>query len=89
MVARTGAVELLGAGLRALAHADAAQLEALVDAARGARMPQTVKERQLVQERLRALGYLIALTQRNLRLLRGAERDGPFGNRRDAGAWEH
>jgi hypothetical protein len=72
------AVELLAAGINALAHADAAQLEALAEAARGAEAPQTVEERKKVREGLRTLGYLIALTRRNLRLLRGSSGDAVF-----------
>jgi hypothetical protein len=69
-------VELLGAGIDALAHADAARLECLAEAAHGASMPATAEERGMAEERRRALGYLIRLTRRNLRLLRGAGRGG-------------
>jgi hypothetical protein len=70
MTSRTEAGELLGAGIHALAQADAAQLERLAESARFVTEPVTVEERRVAQERLRALGYLIHLTQRNLRLLR-------------------
>jgi predicted lipoprotein len=66
------AEELLGAGIDALAHVDAAQLEGLAEAARGARGPKTAEEWRKVRERLRTLQLLIAMTRRNLRLLRGA-----------------
>ena len=65
------AVELLGAGIQALAHADAEQLEGLAEAARMAGLPQTREERRMAQERLRTLARLMLLTRRNLRLLRG------------------
>jgi hypothetical protein len=65
------AEELLGAGIDALAHVDAAQLEGLADAARGVRGPETAEERRGVRERLRTLQLLIAMTRRNLRLLHG------------------
>lgn len=66
------AAELLRAAIAALAHADAAQLEGLVEAARGVRRFKTAEERRLAQQGLRTLGALIAVTRRNLRLLRGA-----------------
>ena len=71
MAAPGSAVEVLAAGINALAHADVAQLEGLAEAAQGVRIPQTAEERELVREGLRTLGYLITLTRRNLRLLRG------------------
>ncbi len=75
-------VELLGSGIDALAHADAARLEVLAEAAQGARMPTTAEEWRMAEERRRTLGHLITLTRRNLRLLRGAGRGGygPPGN---------
>jgi len=66
------AVDLLGMGIEALAHADAAQLERLAKAAPGARRPGSAEERAEMRERLQTMGRLIALTLRNLRLLRGA-----------------
>lgn len=72
MADRRSAVELLGAGINALAHADAAQLEGLVEAARGATRPATAEEQRLARHRLRTLELLIVLTRHNLRLLRGA-----------------
>lgn len=71
MADRLSAVELLGAGINALTHVDAAQLEGLAEAAREARGPETAEERKVARERMRTMGYLIALTRRNLRLLRG------------------
>jgi hypothetical protein len=65
------AVELLGAAIHALAHADAGRLEGLAEAAGEARGPRTGDERRMARERLRTLGHLITLTRRNLRLLRG------------------
>jgi hypothetical protein len=65
------AVELLGAGINALAYADAAQLEVLVEMSRGVRPPQTREERERARVGLQTLGHLITLTRRNLRLLRG------------------
>jgi hypothetical protein len=66
------AVELLGAGINALAHADAAQLEGLAEAAQGVLWPGTPEEQMAAREGLRTLEYLMTLTRRNLRLLRGA-----------------
>ena len=68
--------ELLGAGISALAHVDATRLEGLAEAARGARGPETVEERREARERMRTLQLLIAMTRRNLRLLRGGGRSG-------------
>jgi hypothetical protein len=78
MAVPASAVELLGAGINALAHADAAQLQALAEAARGASAPQNPEERERVRVGLRTLGYLITLTRRNLRLLRSAGGDALF-----------
>lgn len=80
MVARMSVVELLGEGINGLAHADAAQLEGLAEAGRTARGPETAEEQRVARERLRTLGYLLTLTRRNLRLLRGA---GGYGPSRD------
>lgn len=78
MAASGSAVELLGAGINALAHADAAHLEALTAAARKVGAPKTPEERERLRVGLQTLGYLITLTRRNLRLLRGADRDAVF-----------
>jgi hypothetical protein len=72
MVGQTGVVELLGAGIHALTHADAIELKELAEAARAANAPMTPEERRLAREQLRTLGHLITLTRRNLRLLRGS-----------------
>jgi len=71
MAERMSVAELLDAGIDALTHADAMQLESLATAARAGRQPRTAMEKRLVQERLCVLGKLITLTNRNLRLLRG------------------
>jgi hypothetical protein len=65
-------VEILEAGIRALAHADADRLQMLADAAREADGPRTADEQEMARVGLRTLEYLITLTRRNLRLLRGA-----------------
>ena len=80
MAACMSVVELLGAGINALAHADAAQLEGLAEMSRMARGPETAAERTIARERLRTLGYLLTLTRRNLRLLRGAGGYGRLGD---------
>ena len=69
---RRTAAELLGAGIDALAHADAAQLEGLAEAAREVKGLETAEERRIARQRLRTFELLIAMTRRNLRLLRGA-----------------
>lgn len=76
MAERKSAAELLGAGIHALAHADAAQLETLVRTAHAIRVPGTAEERRMAREGLRAMALLLTLTRRNLRLLRGR---GPGG----------
>ena len=73
-------VELLNAGILALAHADAAQLEGLAEAAPGVRPIETADEQRIAQQRLRTLGALIALSRRNLRLLRGTAGYGAVGD---------
>lgn len=88
MMARIGVAELVRAGIDALSHADAEQLEVLAAEARGPSLPETTQEQKLAQERLRALGHLIALTRRNLRLLRGQDGYRSFGNCREKGS-EH
>jgi hypothetical protein len=82
MTDRSSAVELLAAGINALAHVDAAQLEGLAEAARGAGWPRTSEEQRAARQALRTMELLLALTRRNLRLLRGAGHDG-YGLSRD------
>lgn len=77
MVVNQSTVELLGAGIDALAHADAAQLQRLAKTAQEAGRPANAAEQGTAQERLRTLGTLLRLTRRNLRLLRGADGYGP------------
>ena len=72
------AAELLSAGLEALARADAEELARLAEAARETPVPATPAEQRIVLQRYRALGKLLRLTRRNLRLLRG-EYGEPFG----------
>lgn len=74
--------ELLQEGMEALTRANLAELDRLCDAAADVRLPETAEERKLAQGNLRSLGHLIALTRRNLRLLRGAGSGvyGPAGN---------
>jgi hypothetical protein len=67
---------LLSAGIHALAQADDAQLERLAASAQSVRWPVTPGGRRVTEERLRALAYLMQLTQRNLRLLRSVSRYG-------------
>lgn len=74
------AADLLGAGIQALAHADATDLQDIVEAARTAEVPVTLEERRITQERLRTLGVLMEMTRRNLRLLRGAAGYGLLGH---------
>jgi hypothetical protein len=76
MVGQLSAVELLGAGIGALARADAVLLEGLAEAARGVSAHRTADEGELARERLRTLEHLLTLTRRNLRLLRGPDRSG-------------
>lgn len=71
MATRTSVVELVGAGINALARADAPMLQGLAEAARDSTRPETPEEQRLAREGLRTLGYLITLTRRNLRLLYG------------------
>jgi predicted ABC-class ATPase len=83
------AVDLLNAGIEALAHLDVAELERLLAAAGRLRLAETVEDQRLAREKLRTLGHLIVLTRRNLRLLRGAGFGvyGPTGGRSGV-AWE-
>ena len=78
--AQISTVELLSAGILALTHADAAQLEGLAEAAPGVRPIETADERRIAEQRLRTLGALIALSRRNLRLLRGTAGYGAVGD---------
>jgi hypothetical protein len=73
MAARISVVDLMRAGINALAHADAMGLGGLAEAARTAGRPQTPQEHRIAREGLRTLGMLLTLTRRNLRLLRGNE----------------
>jgi hypothetical protein len=78
MTRKPSVVELLGAGIQALGHADAMQLEDLAEAARRTGWPQTAQEQRMARERLRTLAMLMELTKRNLRLLRGTGRHTPL-----------
>jgi hypothetical protein len=60
---------LLEAGIAALSRADAPLLERLAAQASDAVVPE--EEQTAVREQYRALGLLLMLTRRNLRLLRG------------------
>jgi hypothetical protein len=66
------AAELLDAGINALARVDTEELGALAERACGVRGPETAGGRREVRERLLTLQLLIAMTRRNLWLLRGA-----------------
>jgi hypothetical protein len=79
-IAEMSTAELLNAAILALTHADAAQLEGLAEAARGAKGLETAEEQRFAQERLRTMAALMTLTRRNLRLLRGA---GDYGASRE------
>lgn len=74
MAGCTGAVELLEGAIAALAQGNVSRLEDLAEAARWVESPRTSEEQRAAMERLRALGTLIALTRRNLRLLRATSR---------------
>jgi hypothetical protein len=80
MATEESVVELLGAGIVALARADAVKLEDLAEAARYAGRPGTLAEQCMARDQLQTLGSLIVLTRRNLRLLRGAAGYGPPGH---------
>ena len=71
MATRGSVLDLLNAGIEALAHADVSRLERLFAAAAEAGLPETAAQQTLARARLRTLGYLLVLTRRNLRLLRG------------------
>lgn len=64
--------EWAGAGVEALARVDAARLEQLAEAARGAASPRSTSERQEAEQGLQALARLLVLTRRHLRMLGGA-----------------
>jgi hypothetical protein len=70
------ATALLRAAIAALAHADAPVLERLAAEA-GAVVVRT-EEQGRAREQYAALGLLLALTRRNMRLLRG-ERSAVYG----------
>lgn len=70
----TSAAELLEAGVKALARADAAQLERLAAAAESAPPPATREDRRAALQQHRTLGHLLRLTRHNLRVLRGGSR---------------
>lgn len=68
------------AGIRALVTADAEQLRRLAAGAAAASPPGTEAERKAAAMQLQALKRLLALTRRNLRLLRAAYRiSGGYG----------
>ncbi|HEY6448811.1 MAG TPA: hypothetical protein VIY53_20315 [Acidobacteriaceae bacterium] len=73
----TSALELMGEAIDALQNADAARLERLAREAAGAEGPRNEKEGQALTGKRLALRRLLALTRRNLRLLRqpGADAD--------------
>ncbi len=71
MAAGASAAELLEAGIEALAHANVGELEALAEATRGLGAAGARVEQPIAREKLRALGRVLELTHRNLRLLRG------------------
>lgn len=72
MAGRVRVVDLLNAGIEALAHVDSAELERVLAAAGGLSLSETVADQRLALEKLRTLGHLMVLTRRNLRLLRSA-----------------
>lgn len=71
-----GAAELLAQGIAALARSDAAALEQLAAAAPAAEVPSGERECRAARTQHRALGHLLTLTRRNLRLLRGYDAGG-------------
>ena len=84
MAAGASAAELLEAGIEALAHANVGDFEALAEATRGLGAAGARVEQPIAREKLRALGRVLELTHRNLRLLRGIAEYGmpPGANRR-------
>ena len=79
----------LSAGMEALTRGDAGELARIAERAQLAEeadLPATAAERSRVEGQLRALGRLLVLTRRNLRLLRGGYAE-PCGYRApEAGA---
>ncbi len=74
------ALELIGEAIEALTRADAARLRRLAEEAQQAEIPRAEPELRFVVERQKTLARLLALTRRNLRLLRGSGRDpGGYG----------
>jgi hypothetical protein len=73
----TSALELMGEAIDALQRADAARLERLAREAADAQGPRSEEERRAFAGKRLALRRLLALTRRNLRLLRrpGADVD--------------
>lgn len=80
----TSALELMSEAIDALMRADAARLERLAAEVPRARGAETREERRALAEKRLALRHLLALTRRNLRLLRHAgvrpEGYGPAGS---------
>jgi hypothetical protein len=66
----TSALRLIGEAIDALTRADAARLEHLQTEMPRARRPASAEERQAVAGKRLALLHLLALTSRNLRVLR-------------------
>jgi len=71
MTARVSVAGFTRAGIHALAHADATELERLTETAGQLRRPATAEEQRRGREELRTLQMLLVLTRRNLRVLRG------------------
>jgi len=71
-IRRISTAELVSAAVLALTCADAEQLERLARLAPGCRPLETAKEQRVTQQGMRTFGALIAITRRNLRVLRGA-----------------
>jgi len=69
------AEELLRGAFEALARADAEELARLAKAVAQAELPETAVERGRLLAQHRTLGRLLALTGRNLWLLRGQYRE--------------
>jgi hypothetical protein len=64
---------ILNAAMVALEQADAALLEQLAEVAGNVRRPEEGEEQEIAGQELRAFARLIALTGRNVRLLRGSD----------------
>jgi len=71
MAAQRSAIELVDAGIQALAHNDVAELDRLTEAAAQVRSPEFAQEQSGMRLRMRTFDHLLVLTRRNLRLLRG------------------